>query len=453
MAHTSNQKVQPPTRLAIIYHPISSLKLDPDNARVHTPRHIKQVARSIEAFGFNAPILIDADLKVLAGHGRVLASQTLKIPELPTISLEHLTPDQARAYAIADNQLTDSSEWSEEKLAEHLQTLAALDLNFSLEATGFTMAEIDLKIEALELRVGDAPPQADPDDDMPPTGPAVCRLGDLWVLGPHKLLCDTALENASFERLLNGEVVDAAFVDPPYGSSIGSYMKEKRGRQHREFVQGSADKMTDEQLEVFLGTACRLVARHSRDRAVSFWCIDWRHAAQLLAAGAQSFDALLNICVWAKTNGGMGALYRSRHELVMVYRKGKEAHRNNVQLGRYGRNRTNIWEYPGANSFIRGSEEADLLAQHPTPKPVALIADAILDVTARRDLVLDCFLGSGTAVLAAERTGRRCRGIELDPLYVDLTIRRWQRLTGEAAVHEASGETFDARAAKAEVGQ
>lgn len=439
-------------QITVTSRDLSSLILR-ESLRVHSPRKLRALAKAIRTYRFVYPVLVDGAGMVISGVARVLACRLLGWTTIPTICIDDLDEATVRAFMIADNRIAELSTWNEDALARELKALSEIEISFDIEATGFSVGEIDMKIEALNLRVAGSPPDADADDELPPVGPAVSNVGDLWILRAHKLICGSALENATFERLLNGEIVDATFADPPYGGAIRDYLKEKRGRQHREFVQGSADKMSDEQLEDFLATACRLVARHSRDGAVSFWCIDWRHAAQMLAAGALSYEALLNICVWAKTNGGMGALYRSRHELVMVYRKGKEAHRNNVQLGRYGRNRTNVWEYPGANSFVRGSEEADLLAQHPTPKPVALVADAILDVTGRRDLVLDPFIGSGATLLGAERTGRRCRGIDLDPLYIDLTIRRWQRMTGEAAVLEATGETFDALAAKAEVGQ
>jgi DNA modification methylase len=433
-------------RHAIEYRLIASLAPDPENAREHSRAQVKQIARSIEAFGFNVPILVDAELKVVAGHGRLEALKLLGHVEAPVVRLEHLTPAQAKAFAIADNRATDTSSFNDRQLALNLKALAEIDLDFDIEATGFSIGEIDLKIEGL----GDLEPdRSDPDDELPPSGPRVCGLGDLWILGEHRILCADALNEADYHTLLGDELVAAAFCDPPYNVAIDGHVSGKGKRKHREFAS-AVGEMDGPEFTTFLSAACRLAAHYSQDGAVQFWCMDWRHIRHLLAAGAMAFDELLNLCVWVKTNGAMGSLYRSQHELIAVFRKGHVRHRNNVQLGRYGRNRTNVWSYPGANSFLRAGEDADLMAQHPTPKPVQMVADALLDVTARRDLVLDSFLGSGSTLLACERIGRRCRGIELDPLYVDLAIRRWQRLTGEGAVLEATGETFDGLCAKAE---
>lgn len=434
----------PDPRLQIEHLPLSAITLDPENARVHKKAQIRQIAASIEAFNFNVPVLVDRDNKILSGHGRVLALQKLGRADVPVIRLEHLTPAQARAFAIADNRLTETSSWDERLLAQHFKTLAELDLDFSIEATGFTIGEIDLKIEGLDI----ADEEPDPDDAPLPPGPPVCRHGDLWILGDHRVLCGDALDEKAFERLMEGQAAAAVFTDPPYNVPVQGHISGKGKRRHREFAVASGE-MTGPEFTTFLTCFVSLAVKFSAPGSVHFVCIDWRHIHNLLAAGASAYNALLNICVWTKNNGGMGSLYRSAHELVAVFRNGAETHRNNVQLGRFGRNRTNVWAYPGANTFLRGSEEADLLEHHPTPKPVALVADAVLDVTARRDLILDCFLGSGSTLVACERIGRRCRGLELDPLYVDLSIRRWQRMTGENAVHARSGKTFDALAAAA----
>jgi DNA modification methylase len=431
--------------LQVEYLPIDHPIVDPENARLHKPAQVRQIAESIKAFDFNAPILLDRNLRVLAGHGRLLACRKLGRKEIPVIRLEHLTEAQARAYAIADNRLSETSEWSEQVLAFHLKTLSELNLDFSLEATGFSMTEIDLRIESLEL---DSSPPVDPDEGAQPSGPAVCQPGDLWVLGDHRVLCASALFEASYDQLLGDDRVAAVFADPPYNVPINGHVSGLGKRKHREFA-AAVGEMDGPEFTAFLVAVCRLAAAYSTQASVHFWCMDWRHLQHLLAAGQVNYSDLLNICVWAKDKGGMGTLYRSAHELVAVFRNGSGGHRNNVQLGRFGRNRTNVWSYPGANSFLRSSEEGDLLAQHPTPKPTALVADALLDVTARRDLVLDPFLGSGSSLMAAERISRRCRGLELDPLYVDLTIRRWTRLTGGDAVLERTGESFAALEAQA----
>ena len=421
--------------LEVAYLPLDELYLDPHNARLHKPAQIKQIARSITAFAFNAPILIDGTGKVLAGHGRVLACRHLGWSEVPTIRLDHLTPDQARAFAIADNRLTETSCWDEAMLAGHFKLLSALDLDFDLEATGFTVGEIDLKILSLDDATVD-----DVDQDLVAIGPAIAVHGELWRLGRHKLLCGDALDPVSYSRLFGNERAAMIFTDPPYNVPIDGHVSGKGKTHHREFAMASGE-MSEPEFIVFLTTACERMAEVSSNGALHFICMDWGHLFALLSAGRTAYDALLNICVWAKPNGGMGGLYRSAHELVAVFKHGRASHRNNVLLGRYGRNRTNVWNYPGGSGFA-GGEDRDLTAQHPTPKPVTLIADAMLDVTARGDLVLDPFLGSGSTLIAAERVGRACRGIEMDPLYVDLTIRRWERLTGEAATRE-DGATFD----------
>jgi DNA methylase len=317
--------------------------------------------------------------------------------------------------------------------------LSGLDLDFSLEATGFTIGEIDLKIQAVD----EAPDAPDPDEAPVPAGPEVAQLGDLWTLGPHKLLCGDALDAASYARLMGEDRAAMVFTDPPYNVAIDGNVTGKGKVHHREFAMATGE-MSEPQFVAFLTQACELMAEHSTNGSVHFVCMDWGHLYPLMTAGRSAYDAMLNICVWTKPHGGLGGVYRSAHEMVVVFKNGRGPHRNNVQMGRFGRNRTNVWAYAGANGFGRG-EDADLTSQHPTPKPVAMIADAMLDVTAPRDIVLDVFMGSGATLIAAQRVGRVCRGIEMDPLYVDLTIPRWQRLTGQDAIR-ADGASFNALA-------
>lgn len=422
---------------------ISDLRPDPKNARKHPPAQVRQIAASIEAFGFNTPILVDRDNLIISGHGRLLALKKLGRSHAPVLRLEHLSPQAARAFAIAENRLVETSVWDEAILSEHFQALSALDLDFSLEATGFTMAEIDFKIEGL----GDD--AADDADDAPvDPGPCVVRPGELWRLGHHRLLCGSALQTDSYVRLLGDERAQMVFTDPPYNVPISGHVSGKGRRKHREFVM-AAGEMSETDFNAFLAQACRLMAEFSNDGSLHYLFMDWRHLHDLLAASRAAYDDLVNLCVWAKPNGGMGSLYRSAHELVLVCKKGRAPHQNNVQLGRFGRNRTNVWQYAGANSFLRSAEDADLIGQHPTPKPVQLVADALLDASCRGDFVMDPFCGSGSTLIAAERTGRRCRAIELDPLYCDLTIRRWQRRSGEQAVRETDGAIFCALEAEA----
>ena len=436
-------------RLQVTYLPISALKLESRNPRIHTRKQVQQIARSIQAFDFNIPVVVDADLRLIAGHGRVLACQLLGWRSVPTIRLDHLSPAQAKAFAIADNRLSESSAWNDRLLAEQLQELSVLDLEFDLEATGFDMGEIDLRIEGLgddgsDVVTSDEPPPA-------PAGPAVSRAGDLWVLGRHRLLCSNALDAVSYEILMEAKPANLIFVDPPYNVPIQGHATGSGAVHHREFLMASGE-MNSSEFTTFLTDVCSLLALNSVDGSIHFVCMDWRHMMELQTAGLQAYSELKNVCVWVKENAGMGSLYRSQHELVFVFKHGREPHRNNVHLGSYGRNRSNVWKYPGMNSFPRENDERDLFAAHPTIKPARLVEDAILDCSGRNDIVLDCFLGSGTTLIAAERTGRRCYGMELDPLYVDVAIRRWQKLTNLAARHSVTGQLFDAFEVETETG-
>jgi DNA modification methylase len=425
--------------LAVTYRRLDELKPDPRNPRVHSRQQVRQIAKSIETFGFNVPVLVDADLNIVAGHGRVLACQQLRWDKVPTIELGHLTAAQAKAYLIADNRLSETSEWNERLLAEQLQELSFLNLDFELGVIGFEMADIDLRIQSLDA-VEES--QEDLGDNLPQVnGMAVSRVSQVWQLGDHRLLCGSALDKAAYADLLQGTLADFVFIDPPYNVRIQGHVSGNGAVEHREFAMASGEMSKDE-FTAFLRAVFALLVEFSRSGSVHDVCMDWRHLVEVLTAGEATYSDLLNLCVWAKDNGGMGSLYRSQHELVLVFKNGTASHCNNVQLGKFGRNRTNVWKYPGVNNFGRGSDEGNLLTMHPTVKPVALVADAILDCSNRGDIVLDVFLGSGSTLVACERTGRRCRGIEIDPIYVDTAIRRWQKYTGGTAVCSADGRTF-----------
>ncbi len=428
------------TPLEVTYLRTTSLKPDPRNPRVHSDKQIRQIAQSIESFGFNVPLLIDDQQKVIAGHGRLLAARKMGWDTVPAIKLSHLTESQRMAFLIADNRLTENSSWDERLLGEELKILSELKLDFDLEAIGFEVAEIDLLIDGLNTVA-----EADPDDRLPEISEsAVSVSGDLWQLGQHRVLCGNSLAAASYERLMDGAKADLVITDPPYNVVIDGHATGLGKIHHREFGMTSGE-MNSAEFTDFLRQAMLRARDHSIAGSLAYYFMDWRHMTEILSAGQEVYTELLNLCVWAKSNGGMGSFYRSAHELVFLFKNGTASHRNNIQLGKFGRYRTNVWNYPGANSFSRSDSEGNLLALHPTPKPVALIADAIKDCTARGDLVLDPFLGSGTALIAAERCGRICYGLELDPLYVDTIIRRWQRQTKLDAVHQETGNTFNSR--------
>jgi DNA modification methylase len=355
--------------------------------------------------------------------------------------LQHLTDAQIHAFMIADNRLTENSVWDDRLLSEQLKALSILDLNFSIEVTGFEMGEIDVMIEGLApaSRGADDPADAIPDSLAKPQ---VTRAGDVWILDHHRVYCGDARNDANYSLLMKGRRAEMVFTDPPYNDPIDGYVTGFGKIHHPEFAAASGE-MSEAEFTEFLTKVLALLSRHSVEGALQFICMDWRHTPELLAAARQTYTEFKNLCIWVKDVAGQGSLYRSQHELVFVFKSGKKPHRNNIQLGQYGRYRTNVWQYRRVNSLSRSAEEGDLSNLHPTIKPVELVADAILDCTARRDVVLDPFLGSGTTVIAAERTGRVCYGMELDPRYVDTIVRRWQAFTGGNAIQESTSQTFN----------
>ena len=414
---------------------VSALKPYPRNARTHSKKQIKQIATSIERFGWTNPVLVDADGQIVAGHGRVEAAKLLGIEQVPTIRLEGLSEAQIRAYVIADNKLAENAGWDRETLAIELQAL--IELDFEIELTGFETAEIDLLIE--ELNVPGSVDEADRLPEIDETAPAVSRPGDLWQLGRHRLLCGDATQPENYARLLAGERAQMVFTDPPYNVPIDGHVCGLGAVKHADFAMASGE-MSDAEFAAFLSRVLGNMATHSVDGAIHFVCMDWRHLYELLNAGREVYTEFKNLCVWNKSNGGMGSLYRSKHELVAVFKAGEGAHINNVELGRHGRYRSNVWDYAGINSF--GAERDGQLAMHPTVKPVALVADAMRDCSKRGGLVLDPFGGSGTTLIAAERCGRRGRLMEMEPKFVDATIARFEELAGESARHEETGLNF-----------
>ena len=415
---------------------VDNLCANPKNARTHSKKQIRQIAASIRRFGFLNPILADDDNVVLAGHGRLEAARLEGLAQAPVIRFSHLSVAQKRAYVIADNKIAEQAGWDRELLAielgELIELLPAEGMEISL--TGFEAAEIDLLLA--DMGASNPGPE-----DVVPALPktAVTRPGDLWRLGKHRVFCGDARDEESFSRLMSGARATAVFCDPPYNvrvKSIGG-----RGRvKHEEFAFASGE-MSMAEYRNFLTQALGHSARASIDGALHFVCIDWRHVGDLVEAGREVYGEMLNLVVWNKTNAGQGSLYRSQHELIGVFRVGASQHRNNVELGRFGRNRSNVWTYPGVNSFGKGRKEA--LASHPTVKPVALVADALLDCTARGEIVLDAFLGSGTTVLSADKVGRVAYGLEYEPRYVDVAILRWQRMTKLEATLEGDGRCFE----------
>lgn len=419
---------------SVVLRSPADLRPNPRNARVHSKRQIKQIERSMKATGFIGAIVVDEHMTILAGHARWEAAKRAGLERVPTLMAEGLSEPQKRMFVLADNKLGENSSWDRKILAGELIDLKDVlsSLNLELDLTGFEPAEAD----ALFADFYD--PETDPLDIPPPVPHTpVTRPGDMWHLGEHRILCGDARSPGDLDRLMGGTRAHMAILDPPYNDSVSHV--QGRGRiKHPEFAFASGE-MTSNEYIAFLAESLRNVVRVSRDGSPHYVFMDWRHIAELVTAARDIYGAFLNICVWTKSNPGQGSFYRSQHEMIGVFRVGKGSSLNNVQLGRFGRNRSNVWAYPGVSGFAAG--RLDLLKLHPTTKPIALIADAIRDCTKRNDLVLDTFLGSGSAILAAGKIGRHCYGIEYEPRYVDVAIVRWMNATKLEAVH-AGGQTF-----------
>ena len=379
--------------------PISELRPHPNNARTHSRKQIRQIAKSIEQFGFCNPVLVDDAKQIIAGHGRVEAAKLLGVDAVPTCRLSHLSEADKRAYVLADNKLAENAGWDKELLAIELQGL--IELEVDIELTGFDMAEIDLILEEAR-EASDAPSGPEDTPPEPSPGPAVTQTGDLWLLGSHRLLCGDARDQAAYDQLLAGAKAEFVFTDPPYNVAIDGHVCGLGRVRHREFAMGSGE-MSEAEFTAFLAAVLTLLAENSVDGSIHQICMDWRHIWEMLGAGRKVYSELKNLCVWNKTNAGMGSFYRSKHELVFVWKAGTAAHLNNFELGQHGRHRTNVWDYAGVNTMRAGRLQE--LAMHPTVKPIALVADAIKDCSRRGGLVLDPFGGSGT-ILDRSRADR-----------------------------------------------
>jgi DNA modification methylase len=369
----------------------------------HSRKQIRQIAKSIERFGFTNPVLIDDDGMIIAGHGRVAAAKLLGLAAIPCLRLAHLSDAEKRAYVLADNRLAEKAGWDREILAIELQGL--IDLDFEVEVTGFESGDIDLVLEDADEAQRES---TGPEDEVPQPLPdnIVSQPGDLWILGRHRLLCGDAREAGAYEKVLGGEKAEFVFTDPPFNVRIDRNVSGKGVIQHREFAMASGE-LSEESFTSFLASAFRNLNAHSTDGSIHDVCMDWRHISEMMSAGKQVYSELKNVCVWTKTNAGLGTFYRSQHELVFIWKSGTAPHINTFELGQHGRSRSNVWCYAGVNTMRTGRLEE--LAMHPTVKPVALVVDAIRDCSHRGGIVLDPFCGSGTILIAAERTGRQAR--------------------------------------------
>jgi DNA modification methylase len=413
------------------------LKARADAPRHHPKSQLRALTKSFESFGQVLPILIDSEDRIISGLALWQAAKELGLSEVMVMRVEYLTEPQIKALMIALNRLGDLSKWDDPALNAILLDLHELDLDFDIESTGFTEIEIELRVQDLDFTNPDEAPV------VVGEGPTVVTAGELWKLGDHLVYCGTALQEASWQALMAAEIADAVVTDPPFNVAIDGHVTGSGKHRHREFAMAIGE-LSQAEFTDFLKSAMRHAHRWSAPGSVHHWAMDWRHVVEIGTAGQSIYERFLNMAVWAKNRPGMGSYLRSQHELFFIFAKAGAPARNNVQLGRFGRSRTNVWQYPSAASLAKTAEEGNPLSFHPTVKPLALICDILLDSTIKGDIIADPFAGSGTTVIAAEKLGRKARAIELDPAYCDLIVRRWQHWTGEVAVRVADGVPFTA---------
>ena len=422
-------------RLELTYVRLEELRPSARKLRNLDPGHVREVASSISLLGFCDPILIGRGNELIDGEARYEAAKQLGLDRVPCVRVEHLNPDEQRVLRLAVNRLAEKGQWDLEALKIEFEELILLDA--PIEITGFSPAEIDHVI------LGDATEALEQGPLEPETATAVARVGDVFQLGPHRIVCGDATDPAVLARLLEGDAASRLILtDEPYNVKIAGNVT---GGPHREFAMASGE-MTSAEFLAFNEAWMAAVLPHLCDGGILGTFIDWRGSPTVHSAAAKLALVPLNLIVWAKTNAGMGSLYRSQHELLPLFKKGTASHVNNVELGKRGRWRSNVWTYPGASSL--GSDARRGLKDHPTVKPTAMLEDALLDLSNRGEIVIDPFLGSGSTLIAADNTGRVCRGVELDPLYVDVIARRYAAATGNAAVLAETGEAFEAVAAR-----
>jgi DNA modification methylase len=422
--------------LEITYVPLENLRSPARKVRKIDPAHARDVASAMSELGFCVPVLVGNNNVMIDGEVRVEAAKLLGLSRAPCIRIDHLAEEEQRLLRLAVNRLGEKGEWNLDELKIEFEELIQADA--PIEVSGFSLDEIDHIVLADADDAVEQGPLAPEADSI-----AVARIGDVFALGLHRLVCGSATAPETVRQLMQGDPpARLVLTDEPYNVKISGHVT---GGQHREFAMASGE-MTDAEFLAFNGVWMAAVLPCLCDGGIFGTFIDWRGLATVDSAAAKVGLVPLNLIVWTKTNAGMGSLYRSQHELLPLFKNGSGPHVNNVELGRRGRWRSNVWSYPGASSL--GSDARRGLQDHPTVKPTAMLEDALLDLTDRGDIVVDPFLGSGSTLLAADKTGRVCRGVELDPLYVDVILRRYEAATGEPAVLVETGETFEALAAR-----
>ncbi len=414
--------------------PVGRVRPSPHHARIHSPEKLTALSAAIRRYGTIDPIIVDQDYTIISGMARWMVCRELGIAEVPVIFIEHLSPIEVRALRIAMGRFPEWATWDRDQLRIELPEIVATLPELAMEEIGFSIQEVDRLIAIPDQH------EPDPADDIPPepSAPPISMSGDIWKLDQHLVLCGDALEADSYNRLLDNTAVRLVLTDPPYNVPVNGHVTKRIGK-FDEFAMASGE-LTPDQFSQFLRRAFGLIARVSLDGAIAFIFIDWRHARLLQEAADGVLFELKNHIVWVKNAPALGSFYRSQHEFVLVYKIAEGKHVNNFALGQHGRTRTNVWHYAGMSSFGTGREEA--LALHATPKPIAMLVDAILDCSHPGDLVLDPFGGSGSTLIAAERARRRARLIEISPTYVDTIVRRWERFSGEHAVLLGTNQSF-----------
>lgn len=417
-------------RLDLVERQIETLRLPKRRVRKLDPVHVREVANAIRAFGFTVPVLITADGEIIDGVVRVEAGRQAGLETIACIVVDHLSETELRLLRLAVNRLSEKGAWDIEALQVEFEELVVLEA--PVEISGFDLEQIDqILLDDGEDHVEQGPVEPEAD------AVAITRHGDIWHLGDHRLVCGDAREPKSYGSLFDdGELARLVLTDEPFNVKIAGHVT---GGKHREFAMASGE-MSNEEFLLFNRAWMEACLRHVVDGGLISTFIDWRGLPVALSAAASLDLDQLNLVVWAKSNAGRGSLYRSGHELLPIWKSGTAPHVNNIELGRHGRWRSNVWTAPGASSL--GSDAREGLKHHPTVKPVALLEDAILDLTRRGEIVIDPFLGSGSTLVAAEKTGRICRGCEFDTAYCDLIVRRWSELTGKEAILAETGETF-----------
>lgn len=423
--------------LQIQYLSMAAVMPSPHAARQHSAGQRRKLKNLLQKFGQVAPIIIDVHNEIVDGHAVYETLRDLGHDEIAVVIVENRTDVEIRALRLALNRVAQDAVWDDAKLRGEFEYL--INVGFDLDLSGFDAVEIDMVL-SIDAPTANTVEEEALDALAPVVGPSAAKPGDVFHLGNHVVGCGDARDTAFIRDLVGEKTVACVFTDPPYNVKIDGFVSGLGKTRHREFAMATGE-MSREQFVAFLSATAAAIKPVLVDGAILYLCMDWRHGGELCEAAAQNDLEQKNLCVWVKSNAGLGSFYRSQHELIYVFKHGEGPHQNHFGLGAHGRNRSNVWQYRGVNAFGKG--RMDLLGIHPTVKPVAMIADALRDVTHRGEVVLDVFLGSGSTLIAAEETGRVCVGVELDPIYVDAAIRRWQKRTGKEAVHAVSGETFD----------